>query len=364
MEPLSEFLQRETWVWTWGQIGTAFLTLVAAFILRTIVISRLAAFAERMARRTRTEADDIATRAVLGPLGWLVMWIGIYLAFLTLARGFQDLVFYADRVFKVLVTASIAWALFRLVDAMALGLQEFAERTDNEFDDQLVPLLRKAAKVLVGLMAFVLVVQNMGYSVSGLLAGLGLGGFAFALAAKDTIANLFGSVTIFIDRPFRVGDWITTGESDGVVEEIGLRSTRIRTFAKTLVSIPNQALTNATVENHSLMPKRRVKMSIGVTYDTTAAQMRELVARIEAYLSGRDDVHQEFKLVKFKTFADSSLEIFIYYFSVTTDWTEHMQVRQDVNLGVMEIVEDLGLSMAFPTRTIHMAGGDGIAALD
>jgi MscS family membrane protein len=356
VETLSNFMQQKIWVWTWSQIGLSFLILLAAFVVRTIIIARLSKFAQSLASRTETEADDIAVRAVLGPLGWLVMWVGFYFTFRALSDAVPELLTPAQRIFRLGITFCTAWILFRLVEAAALILTELAGRTESEFDDHLVPLLRKTAKVLVGMMTFVLVVQSLGYSISGLLAGLGLGGFAFALAAKDTIANLFGSVTILIDRPFKVGDWISTNDSDGVVEEIGLRSTRIRTFAKTLVSVPNSIIANETIENHSLMPKRRVKMSIGVTYDTTAKQMQTLVDRVEAFLAEHPGVHQEFKLVKFKAFADSSLELFIYYFSSTTDWTAHLQIRQEVNLGLMEIVEDLGLSMAFPTRTIHMIG--------
>lgn len=356
MEQISSVLQQKVWLWTWTEIGLAFGVLFAAFVLRTIILARLTRTIQTLTARTKTEADDVAARAVLGPLGWLIMWSGFFIAFRTLAGAFPEFLSPSTRVFRLGITVIIAWTLFRLTDAASLLLADIASRTESDFDDQLVPLLRKTAKVLVALMAFVMVVQTLGYSVSGLLAGLGLGGFAFALAAKDTIANLFGSVTIFLDRPFKIGDWISTDNADGVVEEIGLRSTRIRTFAKTLVSIPNQAIANEAIENHSLMPKRRVKMTIGVTYDTTAAQMAELVQRIETFLGEHPGIDQEFKLVKFQTFADSSLEIFIYYFSVSTDWTVHLQVRQDVNLGLMRIVEDLGLSMAFPTRTIHMVG--------
>ena len=258
-------------------------------------------------------------------------------------------------IFVAAATILVAWTAARITDALATLLAERAKRSETTFDDQLVPLFRKSAKVFIGLVAFLLVAQNLGYSVSGLIAGLGIGGLAVALAAKDTIANLFGSVTILIDRPFRVGDWITLQGADGVVEEIGLRSTRIRTFAKTVVSIPNEELANSTVENHTLMPKRRIKFNVGVTYDATVGQMREAVARIEGYLRGNPDIDQVFMLVKFTTFSDSSLDIFVYCFTGTTDWTEHLSVKQDVNLAIMEILEDLGLQIAFPTRTLHLA---------
>jgi MscS family membrane protein len=341
--------------WTAGQLVSAFLCLLAGFVLRAVVVSWLGRRARRLAERSASQADDAAVNALIGPLGLFVVLLGIYLAVRILAAGFAELEGLSSTIYKALAVLLVAWMAFRLVDAVALFFQEKASRTETRFDDQIVPLLRKTAKVFVGALAFVLVVQNLGYSVSGLLAGLGIGGLAFALAAKDTIANLFGSVTILIDRPFRVGDWITVDDgTDGVVEEIGLRSTRIRTFAKTLVSVPNQSLANATVNNHSLMPKRRIKMTVGVTYDATPDQMREAVARIEGWLRAHEGIAQDFMLVKFTDFNDSSLDIFVYCFTVTTDWAAHLSLRQELNLAVMDILEELGLSIAFPTRTVHL----------
>ncbi len=358
MANLTSLLERTAGPWTIGELATGFLLLAGGLILRAIVVTVVGRRLRIWAEKTRTEADDVAARAVVGPLGFIAVMAGVWLAFRVLAAPRPDLVSLGDEIFRVLMILAVGVALFRLADAASIGMMDLARRTESPLDDQIVPLMRKAAKVLVAIMAFVLVVQSLGYSVSGLLAGLGIGGLAFALAAKDTIANVFGSVTILIDKPFRTGDWVTTDDADGVVEEIGLRSTRIRTFGKTVVSIPNQQLANATVENHSLMPKRRVKMTVGVTYDTTPGRMRTLVERVEAMLRSRDDVHQEFMLVKFTDFGASSLDLFVYYFSVSTDWAEHLQVKQDVNLAIMDIVEELGLSIAFPTRTVHLVQGD------
>jgi len=347
-------MQSEIGPWTLTQIGLAFLFLLGAMIIRMIAVTVIGRRLQALADRTDTKADDVAIRAVVGPVGSLIMVFGVYLAFRLLAADLEYAAEWSDRIFKVVTTLIVAWGLFRLIDAAAIIGTEMAARTDNGVDNHLIPLLRKAAKVLLGLLAFVLVAQNLGYSISGLLAGLGLGGFAFALAAKDTLANLFGGVTILMDRPFRVGDWITFDGTDGVVEEIGLRSTRVRTFAKTLTSVPNQALANATVENHSLMPKRRIKMNVGVTYDATPDQMRALVARVKGMLEAKPEIDQDFMLVKFTNFGASSLDLFVYCFTVTTDWTEHLQMRQDVNLAIMDIVADLGLSIAFPTQTVHL----------
>jgi len=347
--------------WTVAELVLAFLYLAGAQVLRSVVVARISRRLMALAARTETRADDLAVQAITGPLGTIVLLTGFYLALRLLTAGRVEITSVSGHLFRALLTVIVAWGLFRLVDAAAVLLGELARRSETPLDDSLVPLLRKAGKLLIGLLAFVLAAQNLGYSVSGLLAGLGLGGFAFALAAKDTIANLFGGVTILADRPFRAGDWITFERTEGVVEEIGLRSTRIRTFAKTVVSVPNQTLANATVENHSLMPRRRVKLTVGVTYDTTPGQLRELVRRVEELLRGHAEVHQEFMLVKFIDFGPSSLDLLVYYFTAATDWDRHLSVRQQINLAIMDIVEGMGLSIAFPTQTVHLRTAQPLA---
>jgi MscS family membrane protein len=332
----------------------AFGFILAGFILRALLNSVVANRLIALAEKTETEADDVASAAIVNPLGLILPVVGIYLAVRTMLSARPEWVVTSDKIFMVVSVLVITWTLFKLADALTILLNELAAKTDSKLDDQVVPLVRKALKIFMAILAFILIAQNLGYSVSGLLAGLGIGGLALAMASKDTLANLFGSIMILIDRPFHVGDWITFPGGDGVVEEVGMRSTRIRTFAKTVVSIPNQALANATVENHSLMPKRRIKFTLGVTYESTVDQVRGLVARIEEYLKSNSDIDQEFMLVKFTTFNDSSLDIFVYCFTVTTDWTKHLSVKQDVNLKIMSLVEEMGMGIAYPTQTVHL----------
>ena len=354
MNSLTSALSGHLGPWTVGQLLLAFGFIILSFILRAILNAVVTRKLSSLAAKTETQADDLAAEALVSPLGLILPVAGVFLAMRILLSVQPEWVDNADTVFKVATVLVLAWTGFRLLDALSVLLMEFADRTDSRLDDQLVPLLRKAAKTFLTALAFILVAQNMGYSVSGLIAGLGIGGLALAMAAKDTLANLFGSLMILIDRPFHHGDWITFPGGDGVVEEIGLRSTRIRTFSKTVVSIPNQALANATVENHSLMPKRRIKFTLGVTYESTVTQVSSLVQRIEEYLKGNPDIDQEFMLVKFTDFNSSSLDLFIYCFTATTDWTKHLSVKQDVNLRMMELVEEMGMSIAFPTQTVHL----------
>ena len=356
MDGLTTTLAQELGPWTLMQLAEALGFILAGFILRAIINTIIAKRLIALAEKTETKADDIASKALVSPLGLILPVVGIYLAVRTLLSVHPEWLATSDKVFMVISILVITWTAFKMVDAATLLLKELASKTDSKLDDHVVPLVRKALKTFMAILAFILVAQNLGYSVSGLLAGLGIGGLALAMASKDTLANLFGSIMILIDRPFTVGDWITFPGGDGVVEEVGMRSTRIRTFAKTVVSIPNQALANATVENHSVMPKRRIKFTLGVTYESTVDQVSGLVTRIEEYLKSNSDIDQEFMLVKFTTFNDSSLDIFIYCFTVTTDWTKHLSVKQDVNLRIMSLVEEMGMGIAYPTQTVHLVG--------
>jgi len=200
------------------------------------------------------------------------------------------------------------------------------------------------------------VVQLLGYSVSSLLAGLGIGGLAVALALQDTLSNFFGSIFIFVDRPFRVGDMVRIDDVEGTVEEIGFRSTRIRTWPATLVSIPNKTVAESVVDNWSKMPKRRVFQTVGVTYETSADQMERAVAAIRKILEDDAGVDPEFLVVRFEDFGASSLDIRVAYFTKATDYAGYLETRERVNLAIMRALEQLGLSIAFPTHTVYFEG--------
>jgi len=209
-------------------------------------------------------------------------------------------------------------------------------------------------RTFIIILAIVLVIQNLGYSISGLLASLGIGGLAVALAAKDTLSNIFGSIMILLDRPFRVGDWVKTGDLEGTVEEIGFRSTKIRTFAKTMITVPNNIIATTAVNNFSRMPKRRIKMTVGVSYASSPQQMRDAVATIRTMLEQHPDINQDFMLVNFTTFSASTLDILVYCFTTTTNWGEYLRAREDVCLKIMEIVAQLDMEIAFPSQSLYL----------
>jgi len=257
---------------------------------------------------------------------------------------------------KVLFVANITWFLLRLTDAGVSYLASLTDKTDSKLDDQLVPIIRRALKATIAIIAFVWAVQMLGYNVSSLIAGLGIGGLAVALALQDTLANFFGSIFIIIDRPFVVGDRVRIGEHEGIIEELGFRSTRVRTLAGTVVAIPNKTVASSSIDNLSKMPNRRVLQNIGVTYETNADQMEKAAASIREILTNDEGVHQDMIVVRFGEFGDSSLNITVLYFTKDIPFADHMTTRERVNLAIMRTLEEQGLSIAFPTRTVYFAG--------
>lgn len=339
--------------------GLAFAILLGALIGRRLVWAMFDRFAKRLAARTRSDLDDLLIEAIGRPAAWSVVVVGLYLS-LNALRPPAVVAAWGGEALALGVTALISWLMFRLVNVLTGVLHRWAERTDSTLDDQLVPLVSKAAKVTVGMLATLLALQNLGYSISGLIAGLGVGGLAVALAAQKTLSDLFGSVMLLVDRPFTVGDWIKSpdGSIEGVVEEIGFRSTKVRTFEKTLIYVPNSRLADFIIDNIDRRSIRRVWITIGVTYKTTPDQMTDALARIKEILRSHQGVDQDFYLIRFTDFGESSLDIMVYYFANTTVWDDYLAVREDVNLKIMRIIEDLGLEIAYPTRTIELSSVD------
>jgi MscS family membrane protein len=334
------FLGNSLWQW----LGFL-LVIIATFIVRAIVRYFVDRWLKKLAARTSTEADDRILKAFRRPAFFLVYIVGFYLALEVLVLPIDpiNLPRFITALFTSLLIVDAAWFLYSATDILALYLKRFTAGTESKLDDQLVPIVRKGCRVVVILLALVMIIQNLGYSVSSLLAGLGLGGLAFALAAKDSLANIFGSVTIFTDRPFQVGDWIKASGVEGYVEDVGFRSTRVRTFEKTLVSVPNSQLAGNTIENMDARPVRRVKMTVGVTYETKSDQMRKAVEAVREILRSHEGIWQDYWLVYFTDFGASSLDIFIYYFTKSKVWAEYLEIRQDVNLKI-----------AFPSQTVYL----------
>jgi MscS family membrane protein len=255
---------------------------------------------------------------------------------------------------KGMISLSVVMLSLRLIDVFGRILEEKTAATEGRMDDQLVPVAIRVAKLIAGLVGLIFVMQNIGVDVSALIASLGVGGIAIALAAKDTLANVFGSITIFTDRPFQVGDMVNIDGVVGTVEEVGLRSTRIRTASNSLLSIPNATVANAKIDNLGAREFRRVKATLGLTYGTSTEKISAFVEGLRSILESTEAVKKDNYEVHFVEFGPSSLDIFTSYYLVVGGWHDEMVARSEINMRIIQLSEKLGVDFAFPSQSIYV----------
>ena len=353
MNEFKTLLEQSYWGNTLSQWLISFGILLFFIFLRAPLAKAFIAMLHRASSKTKNTLDDAIVSAVEPPVRLIFVLLGLYgmLAFLNLP---EDIDQFNSHFFHSMYAFTLFWALFRITNIFSTFVREFEGKIANGFSTDLALFFIKAIKLVIIVMGFVIVVQEWGYDFTGFLASLGLGGLAFALAAKDTAANLFGSLVIFSDKPFDVGDWIQTPNVEGTVESIGIRSTRVRTFAKALVAVPNATLANSAITNWSRMTMRRIKMTVGLTYDTNSTQMQNILEQVRQMLHDDPDIDNKTILINFTDFQDSALGIFCYFFTKTTNWKEYLIVRERMNLNIMKIVEDNKAAFAFPSQSVYI----------
>lgn len=252
---------------------------------------------------------------------------------------------------------------YRFVNILSVFLARMAQKTESTLDDQLVPLLRKTLKTFVIIIGTLLILDNLDVPILPLLTGLSIGGLAFALAAQDTIKNFFGSVMIFVDKPFQVGDWITSNDVDGTVEEVGFRSSRIRTFRNSLIYVPNSKLADNTIDNHGLRKYRRFSTQISITYDTPPEMIEIFVKGLREIVEKHPHTWKENYHVYFNEMASSSLNIMFYIFFNVPTWGEELKCRHEILMSIVRLGKELGVNFAFPTQTLHIENLPGQPSL-
>ncbi|MGB5966109.1 MAG: mechanosensitive ion channel family protein, partial [Sulfurimonadaceae bacterium] len=313
---------------TWTSAIIIFLIFSA---LRKQLTKLITILALKWVNRTSTELDDEILYVLQRPiaLGVVILGFKVAFSFLTFSESFSLMI---SNTISTLTTALFAWVLYRMVKLFQSSDELISTRFKTDNGITLAKLLLTILKVIILIIAGINILSTWGINITGFVASLGLVGMAFALAAKDTASNFFGSMVIFTDQPFNVGDWIKTPDVEGTIEHIGIRSTKVRTFARALVSVPNGNLANAAILNWSEMNKRQIKMTLGLTYSTTATQMRQILKEMRELLENDAEIHQQTIYIHFTEFQDSALGIFCYFFTKTTHWGEYMQVRERINL--------------------------------
>ncbi|MDD2765656.1 MAG: mechanosensitive ion channel family protein [Opitutaceae bacterium] len=328
--------------------------LVLAILLRRVVTTVVFGFLKRLARQTRTTLDDKLSAALETPVATLVVIAGGVCALQTLK--FSDP---TDDALDYLYTVAFAfvffWLLLRAFNTVLDHLHEVAQ-TRRLGIAAFMPWIKKTLLTIFVIFGVLMIAQSLGADVKAFLAGLGIGGLAFALAAQDTIGNVFGSVVVAIDQPFKIGEFVRIGSFLGMVEDMGLRSTKLRALDKSLVIIPNKTVAAEAITNLSRFTQRRVEQVIGLTYDTTAAQMDAIIEEIRRIIVGEDEVDPTSVIVCFRDYSASSLDIWIVYVMKDPDFLKHLALRQRINLAIMRAVQARGLSFAFPTQTVYLEG--------
>ena len=337
-----------------------FIIILLTFIIRSVILYILDKKVTQLVKKTKTEIDDLIVNAIKKPLSYFILLQGFYIAILSLQlpekiTQFDITVYDIVHSIYILAISFIAlYFIFKLIDILGLYLHNKAKKSESTLDDQLVPLVVRSIRILVVTLGILFILENFGYDITSLLAGLGLGGLAFALAAQDTVSNIFGSITVFSDKSFQLGDWISIGDIEGTVEDIGFRSTRIRRFDQALVTVPNSQFIKGGVVNYSARKTRRIEFYLGITYGTSVRKIKEVVEGIKKIVEEDDKFDHSFYMVKFTDFGAYSLNIYIYCFTKTTVWDEFLTVREDFNLKIMQLLEEMGVEIAFPSQTIYL----------
>jgi len=339
-----------------GWITQVFLVVLAA-LTADFVQRRVLARLRRKLETTQNPWDDAVVDALARPLSLLIWVVGIAFAAQIAERVSQAPIFAAVGPMRdVGVIVAVTWFLIRVARRIEQNVVRLAEDRGHGADRHTVDAVSRLVRVSIFITAVLVAMQTLGYSVSGVLAFGGIGGVAVGFASKDLLANFFGAMVIYLDRPFTVGDWVRSPdrEIEGTVEEIGWRVTRIRTFDKRPLYIPNAAFTQITVENPSRMSHRRIYETIGIRYDD-AGKMAAITADVKAMLEGHPDIAtDQLIMVNFNAFGPSSLDFFVYCFTRTTVWAEFHEVKHDVLTRIEGIIAGHGAEIAFPTTTVHV----------
>ena len=350
---LPEWAQDELFGVAYWQILGVFLWLLLAFGLTKIFEFIIHNYIIKWTKKTSFKWDDTLLAHIRRPVEIILISFILSITYTNLQLP-VEINFYIQNFLRIIISIGLVWLLYNLSDIFARYLTSFTASTTNQLDDQLIPLVRKTLRFFIVVMGVILILQNNGYNVASLIAGLGIGGLAVALAARETLANFFGSITILLDKPFRVGDWVKIGSEEGTIEEVGFRSTRIRTFYNSLVSVPNSKVADTAIDNLGLRKYRRLKLMLGLTYSTTPKQMEAFVEGIKAIVKSNEHIRQDYYEVHFNNFGPHSLDVLVYIFFAVPDWSTELQQRHNFMLALLELSKEIGVEFAFPTQTLHV----------
>jgi MscS family membrane protein len=338
--------------------------IIGGFIFLRFLAHRISNLIFRLLTRNTQGLDkDELYNLIATPLKWLIMLLVIYIGTSHLdypeswdiaPRDEFGIRMILNRIYVAFLIVVVTWIALKLTRFVGILLFAKAELTESKTDDQIIPFLIEILKIVVITLAFFIFMGSVfKVDIGALIAGLGIGGLALALAAKESLENLLASFVIFFDKPFVVGDLVQVNGIVGVVEKLGFRSTRIRTLEKSYLTLPNRLMIDNVLDNLSMRTFRRVNFNIGVTYDSTEEQLKSIVTDIQKYIDEHPNTNQDGE-IHFMEFGASSLDIMVLYFIDTMDWSVYLRIKEEINFEIMRIVQKHGADFAFPTQTIHL----------
>jgi len=336
---------------SWGIIGLIF---IVGFIFRKPVKFLIRKVASLMFPSFVTTLSESERMQISEPIAWTILsllWT-ISLEFIDTTEVQYNII---HRGVGIIFTFSFIILLIRVIYLFTSRMESLLMKEDIIIDKTMVPVIAKVIKVIAIIIIVLIGMQNLGVNLMSLIAGLGLGGLAFALAAKDTVSNLFGSMMIIIDKPFKVGDWVIMNDVEGYVEEIGFRSTRIRTFYNSLVSMPNSIVANIHIDNMGKRKFRRLKFNLGITYDTTPDKIEKLTSGIKKIINDMEESEKDNCHVVFNEFSDFSLNILVYFFINVNSYADELLVKEKLLLSIYSLARKTKINFAFPTSTVHIS---------
>lgn len=331
----------------WTEIIYALLIFIFFTFLRKIGTKLILGLILRVTKRANIELNQDTVNAFERPLRALFIVSGIYFALSSLTFLSSYLII-LSKLYRSSFIFLCAWGVFNLTSETSRWLRKIGEKLDLQVDKIVLPFIAKLVRFIVVFLAAAIILDVWEYDINGFIAGLGLGGLAFALAAQDTLKNVFGGLVIITEKPFSIGDWIYTPSVEGTVEDITFRSTKIRTFAQALVTVPNSTLANEAITNWTRMGKRRITFYLKVHQNTPPDKLENCVHKIREMLRHHPEIDQQTLFVHFDQFGESSLDIYLYFFTKTTIWGEWLAIKEECNMKILAILAEEGVRLAFP----------------
>ncbi|MFD0712063.1 mechanosensitive ion channel family protein [Paenibacillus sp. GCM10027626] len=349
-------MQQLEWL-RWVQLLISIGILLLFLLFRKLFTNYLIAIIKRVFKQSEGILKWV--EAFEKPLRAFFILIGVYLAircYVPEAYMATEGMRVVNGICRSIGVALVGWGIYNVSASSSALLEGLSKRFGLDETSMLIPFLSKVLRFVVIVLTVTIIGSEWGFSVNGLVAGMGLGSLAVALAAKDTLSNILGGVVIILEKPFSKGDWIMTPSVEGIVEDITFRSSKIRTFAHAVVTVPNATLASDPITNWSRMGKRRITFTLNVALNSDRERMERAIERMDQLLRNNEHIDPAMIMVRFSEFKESSLGIFFYFFTKTIVWTEYLTVKQDINLEIMRILEEEGVRLAYPAQRIFLEG--------